>query len=265
MRWLPVAILAMALAARCDAAPTPQWPLPDEETLSYAVRWGRLTVVDAIFVLRNRDTDAASHIIAVDATTTAIPSRIYRVANHYETVLDVRTGLPTTYSKECDEAKFAESSLVQYAQPEGSAVYTRLDAPTRRAELVGDTHNLFSGLYYLRRHDFAAQPTTDFHLDAKGVYWHARATRTRNLRTDAGDVWEVRVDFERAAGLEEPLQSDLLTDNIVRGDSPLTLHIRPAAEGGGRPPMVVYMEYQMRGFRLTAEFREDERDSASDG
>ena len=259
-RWLAVAILAMALGRLVYAEPAPPWTLPDEEIVTYAVKWGRLTVVDAVFALESRDLDAASHVISVDATTTAIPSRIYRVTNRYETVVDVRTGLPTSYRKECDEAKFQESVLVEYAQADRHAAYTVADAPARRSALVGDTHNLFSGLYYLRRHNFAATPKTDFHLDAKGVYWHARATRTRNLRTRAGEVWEVRVDFKRVAGLEEPLQSDLLTDNIVRGDSPLTLHIRPASEDEGRPPMVVYMDYQVRGFRLTAELRDDERD-----
>lgn len=262
MRWLPAVILAVALACPRDAAAA-SWSLPDDETLSYAVKLGGWTVVDATFTLRFRDRATGRHTIAVEAQTTSIPSRVYRVTNAYETVIDVGSGLPRSYWKACDEAKFQESSFVKYAQADRHAVYMRVDAPTRRAALLDETHNLFSGLYYLRQHDFGAEPTTDFHLDAKGVYWRARATRTRNLRTAYGDVWEVRVDFKRAGGLAEPLQSDLLTDNIVRGDAPLTLHIRPASSDRTRPPMVVHMAYEVRGFGMTAVLRAEDNAKAA--
>jgi hypothetical protein len=253
--WRALTLLLALVCARDAVAAAAAWDLPDSETLTYAVKWGRLTVVDASFSLEPRDEATGTQVLAVNAWTTAVPSRIYRVRNHYESVVDIRAGLPLAYAKECDEAKFQESSRVDYDQGSGVAVYTRVDTPTRDAPLPSKMHNLFTGLYLLRLHDFAAEPTADFHLDAKGVYWLARARRARNLRTADGDVWEVVVEFERTGGLDEPLQSDLLTDNIVHPKNPLMLHIR--AKGEARPAMVVYMEYEMHGFRLKANLLED--------
>ena len=263
MRWLTVALLALWTAIPRGGAGA-AWTLPDEEVLSYAIKLGGWTVVDATFALRSRDRAADQHTVFVEATTTSIPSRIYRVRNVYETLVDVRTGLPQAYRKECDEARFQESSSVEYDQADGTAMHTGGARASRRVVLAADTHNLFTALYYLRRHDFTAYPMTDFHLDAKGVYWHARATRTRNLRTAYGDLWEVRVDFTRAGGLDEPVQSDLLTDNIVRADTPLTLHIRPGSTDPARPPMVVRMEYEVRGFGLTAVLRDEDKTTDDD-
>ena len=170
--------LLYVLLCAPGATAEPAWALPATETLTYAVKWGRITVVDATFSLEPPNADEATQVMAVDAWTTAVPSRIYRVRNRYESLVDTDAGLPTVYTKECDEAKFAESSRVVYDRVRSVAVYTRADAPTREATVPAETHNLFTGLYLLRQHDFAAQPTADFHLDAKGVYWLARARRS---------------------------------------------------------------------------------------
>ncbi len=258
MNCLRALILLSVFACASDVAWAAAWSLPETETLTYAVKWGRLTVVDATFSLERRDEAAATQVIAVEAWTTAVSSRIYRVRNRYRSVLDTTTGLPLAYTKECDEARFRESSQVEYDQANQAAVYERVDAPTRTADVPPNVHTVFTGLYLLRQHDFTTQPTADFHLDAKGVYWLARARRTRNLRTASGDVWEVVVEFERVGGLDDPLQSDLLTDNIVHAGKPLVLHIR--AESDTAPAMVVYMEYEMHGFRLKASLRERSTD-----
>ena len=234
--------------------------LPESEELAYSVRWSRLPVVDATFRLEPTEDGVSGPVrrLIVEAFTKPLPSRIYRVDNRYETLLDVATGLPIRYDKNCDEAYFQEQATIIYAQASGHRL-RRLNGgsgPSTQS-LLGPTHNLFSALYFLRQHDFRGDEPVRFLLDAKGAYWNASARRRRNLRTAHGFVWEVAVRFTLATGDEQSRQSDLLTDNIVNGDRPLILHIHPPAPGTDEPPLVVHMEYRGGGFHLAADLQED--------
>ena len=246
----------VAHASAADAA----WNLPTSERLMFSIRWSRLAVVDASFVLEPPTEGLTGPIqtLTVEAWTKSLPSRIYRVENHYETIIDLATGLPVRYAKRCDEARFQEHSATTYAQAEGWRRYTSKTPPSETTqELLGPTHNLFSALYFLRQHNFRTQVPVRFLLDAKGASWQAEARRRRNLRTKHGFVWEVAVRFTMIDGDPTARQSDLLTDNIVNGDHPLILHIRPPEAGTDEPPMVVHMAFRGGGFHLVADLDED--------
>ena len=252
-----VFILLIAMASSPTAVGS---SLPDVEELAFSVRWARLPVVDATFSLEAPEDgiNGPVRLLVVEASTTALPSRIYRVDNRYETLLDMGTGLPIRYEKVIDEAYFKEKSAITYAQDAGQRLSTSGDASTPVAQaLVGPTHNLFSALYFLRQQNFRTDDPVRFLLDAKGIYWQAIARRRRNLRTKHGFVWEVAVRFTPLDGSAPAGQSDLLTDNIVNGDRPLLLHIHPSPPGSEEAPVVVHMEYRGGGFHLIADLKDD--------
>jgi hypothetical protein len=243
----------------------PGWPegrvgrsLPAQERLEYTVRWLGVGVVDATFELVSpaSDDDHTVRVLRVVARTRALPSRIYRVENRYETVLDPSTGYPLRYEKECDEAKFQEFLQAEYDQERRRATYSLLH-PAREwtQPLLGETHNLFTALYFVRGQDFGRTPTVSFLLDAKGVYWRATARRVRTLRVAGGRAWDVEVTFEQASAGDSPRQSDLLTDNLVQATAPLRLRILAATDGTDGKPLVTRMEYNARGFHLRAVLR----------
>ncbi|MBM3214269.1 DUF3108 domain-containing protein [Candidatus Poribacteria bacterium] len=246
---LAAAVLALLLSTASAAG----WRLPQTETLHYTVRWVRIGVVDATMSLSPPTVIDGVPIqrLRVEARTRALPSRIYRVTNRYETDIDTRTGLPVAYRSDIDEAKFQERLDIRYAQRERTADYRRTEADrSTRQALPGETHTIFSALYRIRLHDFGSEPRLRFLLDAKGIYWRAEATRTDARRVSGGVVWDVETRFERLPGGSQSRQSDLLTDNLVVEGSPLRLRILSRSDA---PPLVTRMEYSAKGFRLSAE------------
>jgi len=246
---LAAAVLALLLSTASAAG----WRLPQTETLHYTVRWVRIGVVDATMSLSPPTVIDGVPIqrLRVEARTRALPSRIYRVTNRYETDIDTRTGLPVAYRSDIDEAKFQERLDIRYAQRERTADYRRTEADrSTRQALPGEGHTIFSALYRIRLHDFGSEPRLRFLLDAKGIYWRAEATRTDARRVSGGVVWDVETRFERLPGGSQSRQSDLLTDNLVVEGSPLRLRILSRSDA---PPLVTRMEYSAKGFRLSAE------------
>jgi len=225
------------------------WEYPATERLHYTVRWFGVGVVDAVFELLppERHDEAITQTISVIAKTRALPSRIYRVTNRYETKVDTATGLPLRYRTNIDEAKFQERFTVTYDTVRQRALY-QLSTPPKTWEQTTPqgVHTLFSALYAVRAHNFDAEPTMRFALDAKGSFWEAVAKRVRT-RTEKGETyWDVEVHFQRMSDALYPRQSDLLTDNLVDETSPLKLRIRKNI------PLVTQMEYGAKGVRVTA-------------
>lgn len=242
-----VALIAGLGAARPVASGT--WRLPETERLHYTVRWFGMGVVDATFDLLAPESHGGgqTQTIAVVAKTRSLASRVYRVTNRYETRVDTTTGFPVSYRAEIDEARFQERLSVSYDAVRQKAFY-RLSAPPKAWEqdAKGSIHTLFSALYAVRGHDFDAQPTSAFVVDAKGSYWQATAKQVRTRKEKGSAFRDVEVRFKRLTDAVYPRQSDLLTDNLVDESSPLKLRIRQ------NPPLVTRMEYGAKGLRVTA-------------
>lgn len=248
-RWFASTLAVGMFLIAAGRAASSRWNLPPSERLHYTVRWFGVGVVDAVFDLLEpeRQGGVTTQTIAVVAQTRALPSRIYRVTNRYETRVDAATGTPLTYRTEINEAKFQERLHATYDAARRTARY-RLSSPPKTWEQTtpGATHTLFSALYAVRGHDFNARPKMTFVVDAKGSYWETVAERVRT-RTEKGTLfWDVEVRFKRLSDAVYPRQSDLLTDNLVDESSPLKLRIRQS------PPLVTRMEYGAKGLRVAA-------------
>ena len=97
-RWFASTLAVGLLLNVAGRASSGAWNLPATERLHYTVRWFGIGVVDAVFDLLapERRDGVTTQTIAVVAKTRALPARIYRVTNRYETLVDMATGLLLT-------------------------------------------------------------------------------------------------------------------------------------------------------------------------
>lgn len=160
--------------------------------------------------------------LAVLAKSTPFYSLLYQVDNRYDSFFTWPEAHTRRYERCIRETGVDLWRVASYH--EGQAFYDgELGAP-----VPSDVRDLFSALYALRGQQLEEKQVIDSPLDLDGQLWLARATvlGREEVRTHLGTQQAIKVGIrflEPEQTREERKKSDVLTNNLVRGKTKLTI------------------------------------------
>jgi hypothetical protein len=166
--------------------------------------------------------DPAIYHLEVSTKSTPFYSLLYQVDNRYDSFFTWPEAHTLRYERCIRETGVDLRRVVSYQ--DGQAFYDgNLGAP-----VPSDVRDLFSALYALRGQSLEQDQVIDSPLDLDGQLWVARATvlGREEVRTHLGTHQTIKVGIrflEPQQVQEERVKSDVLTNNLVRGKTKLTI------------------------------------------
>jgi hypothetical protein len=200
-------LLAAILAAVKLAATAPQLeaPAPDPvlsrfqegETLDYTLRWLKVTGGTARMTVSTLEDPARYRITSVAHSSPGF-SRIFKVRDQIETVVDRRDFSTLRYVKRLDEDgdKMEETTVIE----DGIAVRTR--KKVRKTRVPRPIMDPISVIYHLRTLELTPGKTYPLELIADGKLYtvHADVLRVEKVETPIGVIECVRVEPRMISG-----------------------------------------------------------------
>ncbi len=205
--WILVAALLSAARAQTPAlpAPDPQFQLPANETLTYAVDWRVFPAGTATFHLK---AEGANVHVAATAASIGTVNLLFPVNDRYDSVFDRKSGCSFEYRKQIQEGrrrltglmeldygrhlqKLSEKNLV-------SRIYKQQTSP-----IPGCVTDVLSGIFYVASqplqvgHDFRFPLADGGHVITVTIKVEAKET----VVTPAGNFSAIRVQPTADAGV----------------------------------------------------------------
>lgn len=216
--------------------------LPAADTLSYAVSWLGLTVVD--LTITGEASDSA-WLVEYRTRTRRWFERIYTVDNRYRMAVDSASGYPLRYEKDIREGRRGRQFWAQYDSTARLVTYANgLQRPFPEG-----THSLFSALVWIQRHPWELDEERPLLVEIEGVTWQVdvRCTALASSSRTQGRLAEVEVRFgARVSG--EPVLSttDILTRMLPGEGHQLRFGVDPVRR------VVRWVEFGPRPFPIRA-------------
>ena len=207
----------------------------------YAFKYLGLTIAQGSIAVSESTAGNGSPLTVLEARAASSPatSFLFRIDNHYTTVIDGLTGYPVLYTKSIAQTNFREETTLHFSRDRlwGHGQDT--------LSLPQPAHTLFSALFVLLNHRF--QPREVLHLPvyAAGQIWTAaaEAVRLEKVTTPLGPHSAVLVEirFSPAALVDaSQRETDVLTNRLISEAKTTRLWI-----SRGPDPLLVKSEYAL--------------------
>ena len=192
MSFLYAAILAAAFLVTSPIVPT----FNQGETLDYNVAWLRLTGGTARMTI-GPSGDTRYRITSVARSSSGF-SRIFRVHDQIETIVDRHDFSTLKYTKRLDEE--GDTSLEVTTVEDGVA--TRVRKKIKKTPVPRPVYDPISVIYLLRTMELGVGKTFEFTLVADGKLYnvHARVIRKEVITTPAGKFNTLVVEPQMESG-----------------------------------------------------------------
>jgi len=190
------------------------------------------------------------------ARTTGLFSPFYTLENRYETYIDSANGLPVRFEKKIHQKTLDQTMQAEFDQSNHVVTYRGGKfANDTTAIIQEDCHNLFSMIYYLRRHRLERDKVYRFNLDIETEPWTAEVRVVNNEVLDLADrKWDaVKVAFQFRPVKDEfkRKHTDILTRRVVNSKTNLFFWI-----GTEEPYPFLKVEYEMSPFSTYTQLTE---------
>jgi len=150
---LALALLVAAVPVRAATTPDPALlasTYSHEETLTYEISWLGLTAGRLVIHLVPETAATDRYAIRVTARTAGMLDVFYPVEDHFETVVEGGSRLPSRYKVDQHEGSRRKQKLTLYDQHGGVITYRRNDEPAIVYTVAGPTYNEFSAFMIMR-------------------------------------------------------------------------------------------------------------------
>jgi hypothetical protein len=107
---LLLAALSQTVCAQVLPPPSPQFSIPQTQTLNYAVDWRVFPAGTATFHL---NTDGSNRHVTATAASIGTVNLLFPVADRYDSVFDLRSGCSYEYRKQIQEGRRRLTGLMQ--------------------------------------------------------------------------------------------------------------------------------------------------------
>lgn len=199
---LPAALRAQLSAL---AAPSPQFPIPVNQSLTYAVDWRVFPAGTATFHLW---ADGENQHVTATAASIGTVNLLFPVADRYDSIFNRRTGCSTEYRKQIQEGHRRLTGLMEldYAAHQQRLSEKNLVTGTykqKNSPIPGCVSDVLSGIFYV-----ATQPLQvghDLHFPladgGKVVAVTMKVEAKETVVTPAGTFAAIRVEPTADAGV----------------------------------------------------------------
>ncbi len=217
-------ILYMAALIPALLNAQPRWDLFDHERLTYSLSLGSLGAAEAEFNFARGACDS----IHVRIDTKPWTSLLFKIHNHYQTILDPGNGLPCQVQKEINQRNIQQILSMRFDHGQHLAI----TGDGASWPLGEDALDLFSLLYHIRASltDSSIRVQYPVHIESHSFQTQGEVKTGGMLSTPVGDmpVKIIELLFIPAQdNRPRTWKTDLLTNRIARPGGKLCIYLGP--------------------------------------
>lgn len=153
MGLLPISLRAQTatLSPLALPPPSPQFPIPADQTLTYAVDWRVFPAGTAVFHLK---AEGANQHVTATATSIGTVNLLFPVADRYDSVFNRNTGCSSEYRKQIQEGRrrLTGQMLLDYGSHQQKLSEKNLVTGTSKQQnspIPGCVSDVLSGIFYV--------------------------------------------------------------------------------------------------------------------